>query len=585
MKKYIFLALAVVGLAACTNDDLGGDNGPAHSGEIEESYIAINLSAAEGTRAADGIYQAGEANERAVANAHFFFFKDDEPFVVNQKNAPATAPGGGVNHLAATLTGSKDGMDNVSDIKDAVLLLSTYKGEYPNQIVAVLNWNPDADKSYTLQELKDAMADIAVSYDENKYFTMSNAVYANNAGDVVNTAPLTVDNIKSTETDAKAAPVTIYVERLAAKVTVTTTDGTHKFKLDKKATVGGSEVDVYAHILGWELYNDNTKSYLLKQINPLWVNDPSDTNGNNVGFNWNDPAWFRSYWAISMGRPDGETNTFKMTYTDAEQTANGFATAYGFNVGSKVSVDAGSYTAGSFTYIGENTNGKNDGTKVILKAKLDDEAGAGDGIEIGLWNGVQYVGNLALRTAVANTLKYTLYYLDGNSYVGLKPEDLECVQGGNGTYPNAAEINGVYFQLSDDAENKDWYKLVSGNYVPVAPDKNTDPGSIKATNEYLAINVKPAVLYTNGETFYYVDIKHLGAEGSNGEYGVVRNHIYDVMIKTIGGYGSPVYEGTSDLVVPEYPEVPGEDESFVSAQINILSWRLVSQEVDIQPQN
>ena len=587
MKKYLFLAIAALGFAACSDSDLNGGKDPIHKGEIEESYIAINLSASDITRAEGGIYQEGDANERAVANAHFFFFKDGQPFTVNATNAPATAPGGGVNHLTATLSGSTDGMDNVSDIKDVVLLLSTYKGEYPNQIVAVLNWNPDLDKSYSLADLETAMENISVSYAENgtstTYFTMSNAVYANNVNNAMKATALTADNIKSSEVDAKAAPVKIYVERLAAKVTVTTADGSTKFKLNKKATVDDQEVDVYAHILGWELYNDNTQSYLLKHIDSSWVNSSDFSDPKNVGFNWNDQAWFRSYWATSMDRPNGDSNTFKMTYTDAEKTANGFATEYGFNIGNKTNVDNGTYSAGSFTYIGENTNGQAKGTKVILKAKLGDVDG--NAIEIGLWNGVQYVGNLDLRTAVANTMKYTLYSKEGNNYVGLKPEDLECVAGGTADAPTGVKVNEVYFQLSTVGQGKDWYKLVSGNYAPVAANVNTDNNSKDATNLYLASNIQPAVLYTNGETFYYVDIKHLGAPTSLGEYGVVRNHIYDVLIKTIGGYGSPIYVGTSNLITPQYPETPEEEESYVAAQINILSWRLVNQGVDIQPNN
>jgi hypothetical protein len=73
-------------------------------------------------------------------------------------------------------------------------------------------------------------------------------------------------------------------------------------------------------------------------------------------------------------------------------------------------------------------------------------------------------------------------------------------------------------------------------------------------------------------TYYTLDIKHLGAAGKTGEYGVVRNHVYKVNITDITGYGTPVYEGTTDFVTPEKPE---DVMSFVSAQINILSWRLV----------
>ncbi|MBO7313137.1 MAG: fimbria major subunit, partial [Alistipes sp.] len=62
---------------------------------------------------------------------------------------------------------------------------------------------------------------------------------------------------------------------------------------------------------------------------------------------------------------------------------------------------------------------------------------------------------------------------------------------------------------------------------------------------------------------------------------IVRNHIYDININSIGGYGSPIYTGVE---FNEYPAI-SDQQSFVSAKINILSWRLVSQSVDIQPQN
>ena len=82
MKKYLFIALAVFGLAACAKDDISGGNGPSHNGEVEESYIAISLAASEGTRAdGDDGYLDGTEIERKVASAHFFFFKDGVAFL------------------------------------------------------------------------------------------------------------------------------------------------------------------------------------------------------------------------------------------------------------------------------------------------------------------------------------------------------------------------------------------------------------------------------------------------------------------------------------------------------------------------
>ena len=579
MKKYLFLAMALLGMASCTNEDITNGNKPIHGGEIEESYIAINLSASDVTRAEGGIYVKGADAERAVKTAHFFFFKDGEPFPVNITNGAVTSPGDTINHLSASLSGSTSGMNNVSDIKDVVLLLSSYKGEYPNQIVAVLNWNPEPTKAYSLSELEIAV-NIATEYEGTDYFVMSNAVYA--AGDkVMDATPLTLDNIKKSQADAMAAPVKIYVERVAAKVTVTTADGTNLINLNKPLedayVVVGAPVtkDVYAKLLGWELYNDNTQSYLLKQIDPSWDNTVT-----SVGFNWNDPAWYRSYWAASLARPTGDDNSFQMEYATVPA---GFATKYGYAIGNNNEVGTDYETDKSFTYIGENTNGKDNGTKVILKAQLVDVDG--NALEIASWYGNKYIGEESLRTAVANTLKYTLYYKESDDkFVGLTPEDLQCVAGGTADAPAGVDANEVYFQLSTVGQTKDWYKLVNGEYKPVANDTSNDAKSVTATNAYLK-SIQPGILYKNGETFYYVDIKHLGAPNSLAEYGVVRNHIYNIVINSIGGYGSPIYVGTSNLVTPGYPDTPDAEETFVSAQINILSWRLVNQQVDIQLNN
>ena len=578
MKKYLFLAIALLGLASCAKEDLTNGNEPIHNGEIEESYIAINLSASDVTRAetTTPVFEDGEAAERAVNHVDFFFFDEaGNPF--NVVGNPAVAPGGGRNHLRAidvTFTKDSEGTDDddISDTSSPVLLLQTYKGHYPSQIVAVLNWSTDTNKSYSLDELHNAV-DIQGTFNSTKYFVMSNAVYAS-SGKTVNATALPESSIKKTKDEAKDVPISIYVERVAAKVAVSTNSDSNVIKLNKPfdgmISVGElGQKDVYAKILGWELYNDNTKSYLLKQIDPTWSVD-------DIGFNWNDSPWYRSYWATSLGRPAGDDNSFQMKYDNYE--AEGFTTEYGFAMGGA-------------TYVGENTNGKQSGTKVILKAQLVDAAENGQPLEIASWYGNKYVGEENLLTAVANSLKYTLFYYDeaNRKYIGITPEDLQCVAGGTTEAPTGVDANEVYFQLSDKqgcGKNRlgGWYKLVEGEYKPVADNLNPDKYSVEATNGYLK-TIQPGILYKDGETFYYIDIKHLGAPNSLAEYGVVRNHIYNVIINSIGGYGSPVYVGTSDIIDPKYPDIEDAEESFVSAQINILSWRLVNQTVDIQPQN
>lgn len=586
MKKYLFMALAVIGLAACAKEDLNGNNRPIHNGEVEESYIAISLAASESTRAdGDDGYLDGTEIERKVASAHFFFFKDGIAFPVNVVGDAVTAPGTGVNHLAASLNPGPDtgSAPNVSDIKNVVLLLKSYKGEYPNQIVAVLNWTPDTSEAYDLAELEAAVNLHGPAVD-SEYFIMSNSVYL--AGNnVMKATPLTVNNIHKTEAEANADPVKIYVERVAAKVTVTTANGETKFPLGDTVKVDGVDTDVYAHLLGWELHLENTQSYLLKKIDASWTDD-------SLGFVWNNSPFFRCYWAESLPAPSGSDESFKMFYSTSPLPA-GFANGYGHAIGNNNNILNGQFTPGSYSYIGENTNPRytsgsnvlNPCTKVILKAKLGKEDGTA--LEIAKWMGQQYIGESNLRIAIANTLAYTLYARteDGGNivYTSIKPEDLECVAGSNGAHASIIDDNNSYVQLSDLGETKNWYKLVNGAYEPVAADLNVDANSLNTTNEFLATSVEPSVLYYSGESFYYIDIKHLGnGTGKPGDYGIVRNHIYNIVVKTIGGFGSPTYVGTNDIIEPEYPEDPEDQESFVSAQVNILAWRLVNQEVDVQ---
>lgn len=573
MKKYLLISLAALGFAACNkSDDI---DSPAHNGEVEESYIAINLMSADknSTRAVtDDIgnadeygYEDGTVNERKITSAYFFFFNENgAPFNITQ-----SAPGGEKNHLSLTISEeTTEDIPNVSDIREAVLVLSTYKGVYPSKIVAVLNWVPDENKSYSLDDLHELLAVIG---NDTVGYVMSNSVYMDGAGNMVDAVPLTAANIKTSSQDALDNPVDIYVERTAAKVVLTASGKVSEdniFSTQKKSTpiLSGtsSEINVYVKLHGWELYNDYSSTNLLKNIKNWDVA--------TLGLTWNDIPYYRCYWAESQNVDPNDS--FAWQYNNEAKTKKGFQTNYGFNVAS-----AANYTDRStYTYCGENTNEEALRTKVILKGQLMQQV-VTEGVtsykplELARWYGTEYAGNEALRTAVANSLKYILYSSEnGQSFTSIKPEDLECVAGTPG-----AEAYEVGFQLSSAGEVKKWYKYSSQTgYVAMADI--TDPTAMKtATNAHLA-TVEPALVYTNGQTYYYVDIEHLGTAGA--KYGVVRNHVYQIDIKSIEGYGSPVYIGTSNIVTP--PDYPEEDESsYVAARINVLSWKVVKQGVDI----
>jgi hypothetical protein len=85
-------------------------------------------------------------------------------------------------------------------------------------------------------------------------------------------------------------------------------------------------------------------------------------------------------------------------------------------------------------------------------------------------------------------------------------------------------------------------------------------------------NLGGAKVWKTGFTYYYFDLKHFGDK-----FGVVRNHVYNANIKTLAGLGTPVYN-PNEVIVPEKPK---NEETYIAADINILSWRVVDQDVDL----
>ena len=517
MKRFLVLALAAIAFAACAEKN--EENAPVLNGEVEQSYVSITLASDDmNTRANDGEYEAGLAEEREVKSAYVFFFDDGAAFPV-AFDGTTTTNSGSSNWLKVELNGSTDGMPNVSDIKDQVLVIQNYKGQYPNQMLAILNWTPK-QKNYTLSELQTAVAS-AINNDNG--FVMSNSVYANSKKQVIDAVPLTVANIGKTEAEAKDNPVTIHVERVAAKV-VYTAKNEGKFMIGKNV----DNTEIYAQIESFELYNDYEESRLLKKIDPTW---------DGIGFAWNDADWFRSYWAQSLGTAF-PNNTFSW---NSDNTAlNGW------------------------NYLGENTRPEAENrTKVIIKAKLVNAAGEAQ--EIVNWYGKDYIGENNLKVVVANTLKSLYFWGDGYTFTGLTPADLKCVS----RVSEAENAYEVYFQLSNNGAQKNWYKYENGNYNTIAVD---------ALNAALA-EVQPALVYNDGMTYYWLDIKHLGNAGSDTEFGIVRNHVYKVNITDIKGFGTPIYDPTQDFIIPDKPE---DIVTYVSAQINILSWRVVENDYEVK---
>ena len=91
-----------------------------------------------------------------------------------------------------------------------------------------------------------------------------------------------------------------------------------------------------------------------------------------------------------------------------------------------------------------------------------------------------------------------------------------------------------------------------------------------------SVNGKNISCWTDGKCYYYVDIEHFGNNGC--KVGVVRNHWYQLTINSIAGLGTPVID-PNDPIDPDRPE---EENYYVAAQVNVLQWKVVSQNVDLK---
>lgn len=503
--KYFLLGLAALGFAACSEpiDDASQIN-PIGGGT--KGYMAIDLKSSDDVvRAANATYEDGTAAEQAISCATFYFFDQaGKAFNVNSS--------GNYVYVPVVTDNGGETEPNIESMTDPVLVIEKYKGKFPSSVVAVLNYEGSESKS--LDDLKNNMT--SVGRTEQYGFIMTNSVYKNAAGKEVDATPLTIDHFHTTPDKAKKNPVTIYVERMTAKVSVATKE--EKFDTD----VEFENAPVYAKILGWKLVSNQTESYFVKTIDPLWTDE-------ELGFPWNDAPYYRSYWTKKCV---AATATNKFAYNDL---ANSVGT--------------------TIEYTGEQVNTR---TKYVVKAQL--QKANGDALEIAQWYGTNYAGEENLLKAVVATLQNKFMHNNGDTYNSIEHTQLQCVAG-----MTDAKSYEVKFQLATGIETTNWFSFDGSTYTPI--DINAELAKLE-----------PAKIWNDGMTYYYADIKHLAEEeGKIGEYGVVRNHSYKVNIVDVNGWGTPVYDPRQEVV----PVKPTDKETYIAAEINVLSWRVVSQDVTL----
>lgn len=520
MRKFNYLLgmLAVAAsFTACSSDDNTVDNkGFEGAGK---AYIAVKLVTPQTTRATTANdFEDGTGNENTANSARFYFFKEDgSAFIASGSQSYVDK--------SISLSDSNDPyadattVENVEKKSEPVIVIENATDK-PAYVVAILNpTDLNLPTSPTLTEL-EAVVDAYTGTGENQ-FVMSNSVYAQDGVKMVATE-LKPENVQLTEDLAKTNPVDIYVERVLAKVTVSPNDGTTTFDTGETTSQDEGNTKIYAKIIGWKLFDTTDKSFLLKSIDASWTNE-------GLGINpWSEAVNHRSYWATTT--TDASITNSTVTY-------------------SSISTQAQEYCL-------ENTTSNH--TQVYVAAQLVDENG--DPIEIAVWKGARMTVD-GLKNTIADVVKGKVWYKNtSGEYETLLPSmiDFEAATG------TGAESYEVQAKLATGAPTE-FYSDAKGTSMTEDAVK-------------VLLNAQKARIYKDGKTYYFGAIKHLGSEGTTGEYGIVRNHVYKYNITGVQGLGTPVFD--PDTAVD--PTKPTDEKAYIAARLYVLAWRIVSNNVTLK---
>lgn len=561
--KLVPLACAALMMGACASENEG--NGGNTNESSNEQYLAVNIMnvGTTPTRTSSD-YEDGTINESKIKLIRFYFYNaDGSPYIM--KNKPATTTiGTNANWLEATASNNgKDDPNHIEQITKSILVIDGVTAAAPAKVVAIVN--PETLTTTTLGSGSVTLTDLRSSFEDTQFkngqgssaveFVMSNSVYEKDAKSVCETS--ISGHVTNKRETAENNPVNIYVERVVAKVRASlnttafetgdaTKWGTGKYGIKVGTYNSTTDVAVYAVIDGWGVADENGKAKLEKQITPTWT-------GTDLGITpWSTVDYKRSFWETSV---DFTGTNPLVNHKFKDYTSNTITTTPSYL-----------YTLPNTPTAAITKKYDNNLTKFLVVAHLMYQDGATwKNAEICHYKGIDYLGVENLKTQIANECGYYVQSATTpGTYTKITPADITFAK----STSTSAKDYEVVPKLKDDS--KTYYVNTGTISAPAYTEK-----SAAEINTELAKS--PAQVRTEGKVYYFIPIKHLGSDGSLAEYGIVRNHLYNITLDKIVGFGTPVYD--PDEVID--PTVPVDENTYLAAKINVLQWRVVKQNVDL----
>lgn len=585
MKKFtmfssVLASALMLVVASCSSEDVAGVD--AQNGKGATSYLAVNIEnvgsapASRSYNQGNGTYEDGSEAESKINNVRFYFFNGDgTPYLLVNDDATQQTS---VNYLEQTVEKDGNDHDHTAEIKTkAVLVLKGETKAVPASVIAVIN--PEVLDNTTLKSGTMTLSELRTSatgstfYDKTGGFVMSNSVYESAGQDVCSTP--VANSVFATAEDATKNPVDIYVERVNAKVNAKIdadyqrtgetekawTKNGDKYQIqvgsidvityDETANAAPTKTTypVYAVVQGWQLADADGKAELCKQISTSWY-------AGELGISpWTTSDYHRCFWSESVPFTTGAGAN-----RPVNPTFNGITQPLSDDFSAEP------------VYTLPNTPDKvvtnpktsdNTLTKLIVAAKLvyKDVDDSYKTAQVCQYRGLTYLGEDAVKKQIVGGFKQYLKNTATGGYQSIEASDITFK-----TVPGSSVVKDYEVVATLASNVGELYVKDGETYKTVSKD---DVNAALAKEE---AQVRP-----DGFTYYYTPIQHLGTPDKLGEYGIVRNHSYQVTIQNIKGFGTPVYNPDQEID----PMIPSDENTYLAASIKVLSWRVVSSNVDL----
>ncbi|MDO4172259.1 MAG: fimbria major subunit [Prevotellaceae bacterium] len=607
-KNYLFLSLmAGVLMAGCSSgDELSQDEKIVERNTT--NFIRVNITQSGTATRAGETFDVGTDSERKISQLLFAFYD---------------AAG---NNIASQIVGSNplewtqatNPGDNISDTRSIVVPVNLQAGmKIPSKMMVFANYTQENQVGEALVNIPTKMREQFQNSEGN--FTMNNSVYFDAGGNKQMEVPIKVENFATSEEEALNNPgIEVNLERIAAKVTVKMGEGVApEINELQSGTDKDNKYYLKFYKKSWGLNALEKKSYLTKQFgDATYSNLNGNLNSTDSPWEWNDVTNKRCYWARSISYP--VTDKFPQVYDDIyDNKADAYTLQYvSYNsIVNKTDNKGADY--GAPLYCMEHTmsapvlNGDYKNSAVtsaiiageyrIYSSKEDANADNDNYLKLTANEGET---RLATFYVYGDQNSPQVYVSDDEILEGMAKGQNIIKKQKTGGEPEAlsAEDYATVFEIKHPTTNERKATKVGESYItillkdtPTLTDTDYKLVYLNAEGKYveyqnsakndanLAIyqQVGMAEKFNEGKSYYGVLIEHLrpqlpaAVDGTvqylTGNYGIVRNHSYNLNIQGIKGLGVGIDNPEHEIVLPT-----NTMRYYVKMTLNVLSWRVVN---------